>query len=94
MLAIINDVPDLTRSWKRGRLILESIPFLLRNALDEVVTLRWRTPPTIKGLEQGTLNIKMMFRTILSAITLRPQQIITNLVGNAINGYRTCGNGR
>ena len=55
LLAIINDVLDFSK-LEAGKLILESIPFLLRTSLDEVVTLLAHSAHD-KGLEL-TLNIK------------------------------------
>ena len=81
LLAIINDVLDFSK-LEAGKLILESIPFLLRNALDEVVTLLAHSAHD-KGLEL-TLNIKNDVPDNIIGDPLRLQQIITNLVGNAI----------
>ncbi len=65
-----------------GKLILESIPFPLRNTLDEVVTLLAHSSHD-KGLEL-TLNIKNDVPENVIGDPLRLQQVITNLVGNAI----------
>ena len=81
LLAIINDVLDFSK-LEAGKLILESIPFLLRNALDEVMTLLAHSAHD-KGLEL-TLNIKNDVPDNIIGDPLRLQQIITNLVGNAI----------
>lgn len=81
LLAIINDVLDFSK-LEAGKLILESIPFLLRNSLDEVVTLLAHSAHD-KGLEL-TLNIKNDVPDNIIGDPLRLQQIITNLVGNAI----------
>lgn len=71
-------------SWKPGKLILESIPFLLRTSLDyEVVTLLAHSAHDKKGLEL-TLNIKNNVPDNVIGDPLRLQQIVTNLVGNAI----------
>lgn len=78
LLAIINDVLDFSK-LEAGKLILESIPFPLRNTLDEVVTLLAHSSHD-KGLEL-TLNIKP---DNVIGDPLRLQQVITNLVGNAI----------
>ncbi|EDM6579800.1 two-component sensor histidine kinase BarA [Salmonella enterica subsp. enterica serovar Enteritidis] len=77
LLAIINDVLDFSK-LEAGKLILESIPFPLRNTLDEVVTLLAHSSHD-KGLEL-TLNIT----DNVIGDPLRLQQVITNLVGNAI----------
>ncbi|HIF4552327.1 TPA: response regulator, partial [Salmonella enterica subsp. enterica serovar Infantis] len=61
---------------------LESIPFPLRNTLDEVVTLLAHSSHD-KGLEL-TLNIKNDVPDNVIGDPLRLQQVITNLVGNAI----------
>jgi len=81
LLAIINDVLDFSK-LEAGKLILESIPFPLRNALDEVVTLLAHSAHD-KGLEL-TLNVKNDVPDNVIGDPLRLQQVITNLVGNAI----------
>lgn len=81
LLAIINDVLDFSK-LEAGKLILESIPFPLRNTLDEVVTLLAHSSHD-KGLEL-TLNIKNDVPDNVISDPLRLQQVITNLVGNAI----------
>ncbi|HAD7403639.1 TPA_asm: two-component sensor histidine kinase BarA [Salmonella enterica subsp. enterica serovar Typhi str. 404ty] len=81
LLAIINDVLDFSK-LEAGKLILESIPFPLRNTLDEVVTLLAHSSHD-KGLEL-TLNIKNDVPENVIGDPLRLQQVITNLVGNAI----------
>jgi two-component system sensor histidine kinase BarA len=81
LLAIINDVLDFSK-LEAGKLILESIPFPLRNSLDEVVTLLAHSAHD-KGLEL-TLNIKKDVPDNVIGDPLRLQQVITNLVGNAI----------
>ncbi|WP_436858711.1 two-component sensor histidine kinase BarA [Citrobacter tructae] len=81
LLAIINDVLDFSK-LEAGKLILESIPFALRNTLDEVVTLLAHSSHD-KGLEL-TLNIKNDVPDNVIGDPLRLQQVITNLVGNAI----------
>ncbi|MBM9058980.1 two-component sensor histidine kinase BarA [Salmonella enterica] len=81
LLAIINDVLDFSE-LEAGKLILESIPFPLRNTLDEVVTLLAHSSHD-KGLEL-TLNIKNDVPDNVIGDPLRLQQVITNLVGNAI----------
>ncbi|EJQ5522166.1 two-component sensor histidine kinase BarA, partial [Salmonella enterica] len=76
-----NDVLDFSK-LEAGKLILESIPFPLRNTLDEVVTLLAHSSHD-KGLEL-TLNIKNDVPDNVIGDPLRLQQVITNLVGNAI----------
>lgn len=78
---LINDVLDFSK-LEAGKLILESIPFPLRNTLDEVVTLLAHSSHD-KGLEL-TLNIKNDVPDNVIGDPLRLQQVITNLVGNAI----------
>jgi len=81
LLAIINDVLDFSK-LEAGKLVLESIPFPLRNSLDEVVTLLAHSAHD-KGLEL-TLNVKSDVPDNVIGDPLRLQQVITNLVGNAI----------
>ncbi|WP_263363321.1 ATP-binding protein, partial [Enterobacter bugandensis] len=65
-----------------GKLIQESIPFPLRSTLDDVFTLLALSSHD-KGLEL-TLNIKNDVPDNVIGDPLRLQQVITNLVGNAI----------
>jgi two-component system sensor histidine kinase BarA len=81
LLAIINDVLDFSK-LEAGKLLLESIPFPLRSTLDEVVTLLAHSAHD-KSLEL-TLNIKSDVPDNVIGDPLRLQQVITNLVGNAI----------
>ncbi|SUW62500.1 Signal transduction histidine-protein kinase BarA [Buttiauxella agrestis] len=81
LLTIINDVLDFSK-LEAGKLILESIPFPLRNTLDEVVTLLAHSAHD-KGLEL-TLHIKNDVPDNVIGDPLRLQQVVTNLVGNAI----------
>ncbi|MEA1064153.1 two-component sensor histidine kinase BarA [Erwinia sp. HR93] len=81
LLTIINDVLDFSK-LEAGKLILESIPFLLRTTLDETVSLLAHSAHD-KGLEL-TLDIKNDVPDNVIGDPLRFQQIITNLVGNAI----------
>ncbi|WP_435927646.1 two-component sensor histidine kinase BarA [Dryocola sp. BD613] len=81
LLTIINDVLDFSK-LEAGKLILESIPFPLRSTLDEVVILLAHSAHD-KGLEL-TLNIKNDVPDNVIGDPLRLQQVITNLVGNAI----------
>lgn len=81
LLSIINDVLDFSK-LEAGKLILESIPFPLRSTLDEVVILLAHSAHD-KGLEL-TLNIKNDVPDNVIGDPLRLQQVITNLVGNAI----------
>ncbi len=81
LLTIINDVLDFSK-LEAGKLILESIPFPLRSTLDEVVTLLAHSAHD-KGLEL-TLNTRNDVPDNVIGDPLRLQQVITNIVGNAI----------
>ncbi|MGM3174709.1 two-component sensor histidine kinase BarA [Dickeya lacustris] len=81
LLNIINDVLDFSK-LEAGKLVLENIPFSLHNTLDEVIILLTHTAHE-KGLEL-TLNIQHDVPEQFVGDPLRLQQIITNLLGNAI----------
>ncbi|WP_342221388.1 two-component sensor histidine kinase BarA [Candidatus Fukatsuia endosymbiont of Tuberolachnus salignus] len=81
LLAIINDVLDFSK-LEAGKLILEQIPFLLRTTLDEVIILLAHTAHE-KGLEL-ILHVNNDVPNHLVGDSMRLQQIITNLLGNAI----------
>ena len=86
LLTIINDVLDFSK-LEAGKLVLENIPFPLRNILDEAITLLAQSAHE-KGLEL-TLNIQNDVPDNVIGDPLRLQQIITNLTGNAIKFTET-----
>lgn len=81
LLSIINDVLDFSK-LEAGKLVLETIPFPLRATIDEVVVLLAQSAHE-KGLEL-TLNIQSDVPDNAIGDPLRMQQIIVNLLGNAI----------
>ncbi|QUG74534.1 two-component sensor histidine kinase BarA [Erwinia sp. E602] len=81
LLSIINDVLDFSK-LEAGKLVLETIPFPLRATLDEVVVLLAQSAHE-KGLEL-TLNIQSDVPDNAIGDPLRLQQIVVNLLGNAI----------
>ncbi|MGE9551543.1 two-component sensor histidine kinase BarA [Erwinia amylovora] len=81
LLSIINDVLDFSK-LEAGKLVLETIPFPLRATLDEVVVLLAQSAHE-KGLEL-TLSIQHDVPDNAIGDPLRLQQIIVNLLGNAI----------
>ena len=81
LLSIINDVLDFSK-LEAGKLVLETIPFPLRATLDEVVVLLAQSAHE-KGLEL-TLCIEPDVPDNAIGDPLRLQQIIINLLGNAI----------
>ncbi|WP_145594493.1 two-component sensor histidine kinase BarA [Yersinia aleksiciae] len=81
LLCIINDVLDFSK-LEAEKLILEHIPFSLRGSLDEVVILLAHTAHE-KGLEL-TLQINNDVPEQVVGDAMRLQQIVTNLLGNAI----------
>ncbi|MEH0875182.1 two-component sensor histidine kinase BarA [Pectobacterium cacticida] len=81
LLTIINDVLDFSK-LEAGKLTLEDIPFSLHNTVDDVVMLLAHTAHE-KGLEL-TLSIQNDVPEQFIGDPLRIQQIITNLLGNAI----------
>jgi len=81
LLSIINDVLDFSK-LEAGKLVLETIPFPLRATLDETVVLLAQAAHE-KGLEL-TINIQGDVPDNVIGDPLRLQQIVTNLLGNAI----------
>lgn len=81
LLNIINDILDFSK-LEAGKLTLEQIPFSLRDVINETMTLLAPSAHD-KGLEL-TLRIDSQLPDLLSGDPLRLQQILTNLVGNAI----------
>jgi len=81
LLSIINDVLDFSK-LEVEKLALEQIPFLLRATLDEVIILLAHTAHE-KGLEL-ILHVNQDVPEQVVGDAMRLQQIITNLLGNAI----------
>lgn len=81
LLTIINDVLDFSK-LEAEKLMLEHMPFSLREAFDEVVVLLAHSAHE-KGLEL-TLNINNKVPEQVTGDAMRLQQIVTNLLGNAI----------
>ena len=81
LLIIINDILDFSK-LEAGKLKLESIPFNLRDCFDE--TMRLLAPSS----HEKNLELSMMFdqevpQNVIGD-AMRLQQIMTNLIGNAI----------
>jgi len=86
LLTIINDVLDFSK-LEAGKLILEHIPFSLRETLDEVLVLLAPSAHD-KGLEL-TLDVLNDVPEQVIGDSLRLQQVITNLLGNAVKFTET-----
>ncbi|MFC1507732.1 two-component sensor histidine kinase BarA, partial [Pseudomonadota bacterium] len=81
LLTIINDILDFSK-LEAGKLLLENIPFDFTESLDEVMRLLAPSAHE-KGLEL-TLKIDNRIPAGLIGDPLRIQQVITNLIGNAV----------
>ena len=86
LLTIINDILDFSK-LEAGKLTLEQIPFHLRDTLEEAAIL---LAPTVhdKGLELS-LHIDKTVPNSIIGDPFRFQQVITNLLGNAIKFTET-----
>ncbi len=81
LLGIINDILDFSK-LEAGKLKMEQIPFSLRDTLQEVMTLLAPSAHD-KGLELS-LRVDAAVHDAMIGDPLRLQQVLTNLVGNAI----------
>lgn len=81
LLTIINDILDFSK-LEAGKLLLENIPFDFTDSLDEVMKLLAPSAHE-KGLEL-TLKVDNRIPTGLIGDPLRIQQVLTNLIGNAV----------
>lgn len=81
LLSIINDVLDFSK-LEAGKLVLESIPFPLRATLDETLVLLAPSAHD-KGLELTVVCDSSVPDNVIGD-ALRLQQILINLIGNAI----------
>jgi len=91
LLTIINDILDFSKI-ESGKLRLEAVPFDLRHACEDVVSLLGVTARA-KGIEL-ILNINPSAPIQLLGDPGRIRQVLTNLIGNAIKftekGYVLC----
>jgi two-component system sensor histidine kinase BarA len=81
LLSIINDILDFSK-LEAGKLSLENIPFEFRDSIEEVVALQAPSAHE-KGLELS-LTVDPTIPPSIVGDPLRIQQVLTNLVGNAI----------
>jgi PAS domain S-box-containing protein len=81
LLAILNDILDVSKI-EAGRMELHSVPFSLRNTIEDVLRLiRHRAEE--KGL-QLVCTLSPVTPDNLLADPLRIRQVLTNLLGNAV----------
>ncbi|MDD8058765.1 MAG: two-component sensor histidine kinase BarA [Shewanella sp.] len=81
LLGIINDILDFSK-LEAGKMVLEKMPFALRETLTETLTIIAGSAHE-KGLEL-VIDIDENVPESVSGDAMRVSQIITNLVGNAI----------
>ncbi|MBI6549449.1 ATP-binding protein [Xenorhabdus lircayensis] len=81
LLKIINDILDFSR-LESNKLVLDQVPFLLRDTVNEVIELL--TPAAnVKNLPLHH-HIDERLPNLMIGDPIRLQQILTNLIGNAI----------
>ncbi|MCA6221692.1 ATP-binding protein [Photorhabdus antumapuensis] len=81
LLNIINDILDFSR-LEADKLILENVPFLLQDTIDEVMVLLTLSAKS-KNI-QLTHHIDPQIPNLVIGDPTRLQQILTNIIGNAI----------
>jgi two-component system sensor histidine kinase BarA len=81
LLNIINDILDFSK-LDAGKMVIESIPFSLKDSLDEALTLL-APAAHIKDIELS-IDLPPTLPDSLIGDTMRIKQIITNLISNAI----------
>ncbi|WP_152912007.1 ATP-binding protein [Photorhabdus heterorhabditis] len=81
LLNIINDILDFSR-LEADKLILENIPFLLQDTIDEVIVLL--TPSAKNKNIQLTHSVDPQIPNLVIGDPTRLQQILTNIISNAI----------
>jgi len=81
LLTIINDILDFSK-LDAGKMVIENIPFSLRESLEDTLTLL--APLAHKKNIELSINIPQKLPDSLIGDTMRIKQIITNLISNAI----------
>ncbi|QOL25570.1 two-component sensor histidine kinase BarA [Thalassotalea sp. LPB0316] len=81
LLAIINDILDFSK-LDAGKMVIENIPFALRESLEESIALL--APSAHKKNIELSLRINKDLPDSLIGDAMRIKQVLTNLVNNAI----------
>ena len=81
LLAIINDILDFSK-LDAGKIIIESIPFTLRESIEEVLILL--SPSCQKRNIELSLRLPDQVPDLLIGDAMRIKQVVLNLVNNAI----------
>ncbi|MBU2894448.1 two-component sensor histidine kinase BarA [Colwellia sp. D2M02] len=81
LLRIINDILDFSK-LDAGKMVIENIPFSLRESLEETLTLI--APSAHKKNIELSVNIANTLPDSLVGDIMRIKQIVTNLIANAI----------
>ncbi|MFQ3267355.1 MAG: two-component system sensor histidine kinase BarA, partial [Colwellia sp.] len=81
LLTIINDILDFSK-LDAGKMIIENMPFSLRESIEETLTLL--APTAYKKNIELSINIPQELPDSLVGDTMRIKQIATNLISNAI----------
>lgn len=81
LLSIINDILDFSK-LEAGKLTLENIPFNIREMINDTVTLL--APSAHDKQLELSLLVSQPIPDLVAGDPLRLQQIVTNIVGNAI----------
>ena len=81
LLNIINDILDFSK-LDAGKMVIESIPFSLKDSMDEALTLL-APAAHIKNIELS-IDLPPTLPDSLIGDTMRIKQIVTNLISNAI----------
>lgn len=81
LLSIINDILDFSK-LDAGRMVIESIPYSLRDSIDEVLTIL--APETHRKHLELSVIVEPNLPDSLIGDSMRIKQVLTNLVGNAI----------
>jgi len=81
LLAIINDILDFSK-LDAGKILIENIPFTLRESIEEVLILL--TPSSQKRNIELSLRMPSHVPDLLIGDPMRIKQVLINLVNNAI----------
>ena len=81
LLAIINDILDFSK-LDAGKMVIENIPFTLRDSIEETLTLL--APSTHKKNIELSLRIAPQVPDSLIGDAMRIKQVLINLANNAI----------